>query len=53
MAIQVVEIHHAAIRIDGNEPDLKANLDFYGGLPVRVAAVGWTARSGAQEEFGS
>jgi len=30
--IQVVEIHHAAIRIDGNESDLNANLNFYGEL---------------------
>ena len=32
MPIQVVEIHHPAVRIKGDEADLKANLDFYEGL---------------------
>lgn len=32
MSIRVVEIHHSAIRIKGDEADLQANLDFYQGL---------------------
>lgn len=32
MPIKVVEIHHPAIRIKGDEADLNANLAFYGGL---------------------
>ena len=32
MPIKVVEIHHHAVRIKGDENDLKANLDFYHGL---------------------
>ena len=32
MAIRVVEIHHHAVRIDGDEAALAANLDFYQGL---------------------
>jgi catechol 2,3-dioxygenase-like lactoylglutathione lyase family enzyme len=32
MPIQVIEIHHPAVRIRGDEADLKANLDFYQGL---------------------
>lgn len=32
MPIEVVEIHHTGIRIDGSEAALAANLDFYQGL---------------------
>lgn len=32
MPLRVLEIHHAAVRIKGDEADLKANLDFYEGL---------------------
>jgi hypothetical protein len=32
MPIRVVEIHHHAVRIKGDDADLKANLDFYQGL---------------------
>jgi len=32
MPIRVVEIHHPALRIAGDEADLTANLTFYGGL---------------------
>jgi catechol 2,3-dioxygenase-like lactoylglutathione lyase family enzyme len=32
MPINVVEIHHHGIRIDGDEAGLTANLDFYQGL---------------------
>ena len=32
MPIRVVEIHHSAVRIKGDEADLQANLDFYQGL---------------------
>jgi catechol 2,3-dioxygenase-like lactoylglutathione lyase family enzyme len=32
MPIKVVEIHHPALRINGDETDLAANLDFYQGL---------------------
>ena len=32
MPINVVEIHHHGIRIDGDEAGLAANLDFYQGL---------------------
>jgi catechol 2,3-dioxygenase-like lactoylglutathione lyase family enzyme len=32
MAIQVVEIHHPAVRIAGDAANLRANLDFYQGL---------------------
>ena len=32
MAINVVEIHHPGLRINGDEADLAANLDFYQGV---------------------
>ena len=32
MSIKVVEIHHPALRINGDEAGLAANLDFYQGL---------------------
>ncbi len=32
MPIRIVEIHHHAVRIKGDDVDLKANLNFYQGL---------------------